>query len=77
MSPLVLQSLEDRPAHLVRTINARRGGGRESVFVPILRGVVSGLPKSLDGLILTSDLQGLVKNHAGDLEPSGVALLSA
>ena len=77
MSPLSLDSLEADPIHRVRTLNARRGGGRESALVPIVRGVVIGLPSTLDGLILTSDLQGRVADENGELQLAGVAVASA
>jgi 3',5'-cyclic-AMP phosphodiesterase len=74
MSRLVLHSLDPVPVHQVRSLNARRGGGRESALVPIVRGVISGLPGSLDGLILASDLQGRVPDESGELHLTGVAV---
>lgn len=63
--------------HRVRVLNARRGGGTETVFVPVLRGVVDGLPEELEGLVLTSDLQGVAPDDEGRLELCSVAVVEA
>jgi hypothetical protein len=77
MSRLVLQQLDLKPVHHVRVLNARSGGGRETVTVPILRGIVEGLPESLDGLILAGDLQGRAPALDGLLQLSGVSVAEA
>jgi len=51
--------IEVSPIHRVRALNAKRGGGRESVSIPILRGRVTGLPDGLEALVFTGDLQGV------------------
>lgn len=51
--------IEVSPIHRVRALNAKRGGGRASVSIPILRGRVTGLPDGLEALVFTGDLQGV------------------
>lgn len=57
---LEIDSLSARPVHELRYLNAGRRGGTETVRLPILRGVVRGLPEDIDALVATSDLQGIV-----------------
>jgi Icc-related predicted phosphoesterase len=48
-----------KPIHEVPFLHARRGGGvSEESVLAITTAKISGLPASLDGLILTADLQG-------------------
>jgi 3',5'-cyclic-AMP phosphodiesterase len=54
--------LDEKPFHRIRFINAAKGGGTESQTLPVLRGVVDDLPDTIDALLLTSDLQGVVKS---------------
>lgn len=44
----------------MRYRNAARGGGTETARLPIVVAQARGLPESLDALIATSDLQGIV-----------------
>ncbi len=53
--------LDEKPFHRMRFLNAAKGGGVESQTLPFLRGVVDQLPDTIDALLLTSDLQGVVK----------------
>jgi Icc-related predicted phosphoesterase len=57
---LVIESLSAHPVHEIRYLNAARRGGTETARLPILRGVVRGLPEGIDALVATSDLQGIV-----------------
>jgi hypothetical protein len=52
--------LEPKPAHRVRYINAKKGGGVETDQLEILRAKVDVLPHGVQGLFATSDLQGVV-----------------
>jgi 3',5'-cyclic-AMP phosphodiesterase len=74
MSRLTLRHLDSEPVHHVRVLNARSGGGTETTRVPILLGVVDGLPDSLDGLIIAGDLQGRAPAYDGLLQLSGVTV---
>lgn len=51
-------------------INAGTGGSVHEAWLPILHGTVTGLPASLDALIVASDLQGIVH------QPSAVGSLA-
>jgi Icc-related predicted phosphoesterase len=55
-----ISSLPPEPVHFIRYLNAARRGGTETVRLPVLRGGVSGLPGSIDAIVATSDLQGVV-----------------
>ncbi len=52
--------LDEKPFHRMRFLNAAKGGGTESQTLPFLHGVVDQLPDTIDALLLTSDLQGVV-----------------
>lgn len=54
-------------------LSAASGGGTESVSLPLLRVPCPSLPPSLDGLLLTSDLQGVAPapSHGGALRLLG------
>ncbi len=54
-------SLEQKPIHRIRFLNAAKRGGVESQVLPIIQGHVDKLPKGLEAILLTSDLQGVVK----------------
>ncbi|WP_155298354.1 metallophosphoesterase family protein [Deinococcus kurensis] len=60
-----LLSLQDRPFHRVRFLNAAKRGGTETGHLPFLRGQVDALPGGLDALLLTGDLQGVVRAWTG------------
>jgi Icc protein len=62
---LIIDNLSPRPIISIPYEYLEAGGGIHYAELPVLGGNVSGLPSDLDGLILTSDLQGA--------EPSGVA----
>jgi Icc protein len=48
-----------QPIHEIQFLNARRGGGAsEENVLAITTAKITGLPESLDGLVLTADLQG-------------------
>lgn len=63
-APLRIIDLERDPIHQLRFSNASKRGGVESQLLPILAGRASGLPPEVDGLVLTSDLQGVVPSYA-------------
>jgi Icc-related predicted phosphoesterase len=58
--PLAIRSLPAQPVHEIRYLNAARRGGTETLRLPVLRGVVRGLPEGIDAIVATSDLQGIV-----------------
>jgi 3',5'-cyclic-AMP phosphodiesterase len=53
--------IADRSIHRIQFLNAAKGGGAESQTLPILAGRVDRLPDGLDALLVTSDLQGVVR----------------
>jgi 3',5'-cyclic-AMP phosphodiesterase len=55
-------ALSPKPIHRVQFLNAAKGGGVESQALPILTGEVDRLPQGLDALLVTSDLQGVVRS---------------
>lgn len=57
---LFIESLDAAPLRELRYLNARRGGGTETLRLPLLSGRARGLPEGVDALIATSDLQGIV-----------------
>ncbi len=54
--------LTDRPIHRIQFLNAAKGGGSESQMLPLLAGRVDVLPEGLEALLVTSDLQGVVRS---------------
>lgn len=60
-----LLRLQERPFHRVRFLNAAKRGGTETGHLPFLRGQVDRLPGGLDALLLTGDLQGVVRDWNG------------
>ncbi|WP_394836544.1 hypothetical protein LVJ94_06510 [Pendulispora rubella] len=65
-------SLESSPLHEITYLAAASGGGTETRRLPVLRASVDALPADLDGLLLTSDLQGVAPLA---LEDGAVGLL--
>ncbi|MCE9577970.1 MAG: metallophosphoesterase [Deltaproteobacteria bacterium] len=63
-----VERIEDAPVHRLRFLNAGRGGRVESQILAIQRGRASGLPTDLAALVLTGDLQGVVRSPRGDAE---------
>lgn len=61
-SAMRILALSPKPIHRVQFLNAAKGGGVESQALPILLGQVDRLPESLDALLVTSDLQGVVRS---------------
>jgi 3',5'-cyclic-AMP phosphodiesterase len=53
--------LTEKTIHRIQFLNAAKGGGVESQSLPILQGKVDVLPKGLEALLVTSDLQGIVQ----------------
>ena len=53
--------LDPHPIHRIAFLNAGKRGGVVSEMLPILRGRVDELPAGLAALLLTSDLQGVVR----------------
>ncbi len=66
--------LDRQPLHRLRFLNAAPRGGVVSEVLPIVRGRVDALPDGLDALVLTSDLQGVVRSTSGELVLLGIAL---
>lgn len=62
--------LNNDPLDQYPYINAGTGGSVHEAWLPILHGTVTGLPASLDALIVASDLQGIVH------QPSAVRSLA-
>lgn len=59
-----IQSLDSRPVHEIRCLNAGRNPGHfAEERIPVLTGVVSGLPDGIDALVVTSDLQARETFH--------------
>lgn len=54
-------SLEKKPTHHLQFLNAAKGGGVESQVLSIIQGRVHKLPEGLEAILLTSDLQGVVR----------------
>jgi len=52
-------SVASNPVHEITYFAAASGGGTEARRLPVLRATVDALPLELDGLLLTSDLQGV------------------
>lgn len=57
-------SLDPKPLHLLRYLNAARRGGTEVRRLRFEQAVVEGLPRSLSALVATADLQGIVADPA-------------
>lgn len=56
---LEITHIDAEPIESIPSVNAAPGGRSiEYTFVPIYKAYVEGLPESLDGLLVTSDLQG-------------------
>lgn len=56
---LRITRIDPEPLERIPSVNAAPGGRRtEYTFVPVYRAYVEGLPESLQGLLVTSDLQG-------------------
>lgn len=73
-----LLHLEPRPLGQVLYLNARRGGGTETLRLGLTRARVRGLPEGLDALITASDLQGIVPDpRTGEAQLLGVAVAEA
>ena len=71
-----LLSLQERPFHRVRFLNAAKRGGTETGHLPFLRGQVDRLPGGLDALLLTGDLQGVMRDWNSFRKPSPWLLAS-
>lgn len=71
--------IDERPTTTLPYLSAKRGGGTESLALPILMGTAEGLPHDIDALVITSDLQGVAPTHraGGASELLGVALAEA
>jgi 3',5'-cyclic-AMP phosphodiesterase len=57
-----IDRLHDRPIAEVRYLNASRRGRPESARLTVQRATTRGLPGSLDAIVVTSDLQGIVRD---------------
>jgi len=62
------------PIHEIEYLDAAPGGGSQLRRLPLLRGIVDGLPAELDGLLIASDLQGRARAGDGELRLLGEAL---
>lgn len=77
---MALEIVDDQPVpvHELRYLNARRGGGTTVARLVIAQARVRGLPRSLDALVATSDLQGIVPApHTREAQLLGVAVADA
>lgn len=61
---IIIDSIEKRPFHGIQYIHPKSGGGIEYSNFPIYRAQATGFPREVDGIIVTSDLQGVVHNGA-------------
>ena len=80
MSTLRITHVEPRPALEIESFSAASGGGRtERRPIPVLRAHVEGLPAALDGVYITSDLQGRERADASphDRRLTGLAVAEA
>jgi Icc-related predicted phosphoesterase len=55
-----VESIDPEPFHAFPYLNAKSGGGTMTVSCPLFRAWVDRLPRDVDALVLTSDLQGVV-----------------
>lgn len=71
-----ISELQNKPISRVRYLNAGRRGKAETAQLPVLL-AKGDLPASLDALICTSDLQGVVPSYNGPNRLLGVHLVDA
>jgi Icc-related predicted phosphoesterase len=70
--------LSAKPFYRTSYLNAARGGGVEQQHLPWFKGTISRLPQGLDALLVTSDLQGVVRDwHTQQTELLGIAVTRA
>ncbi len=74
-----ITALSSEPIAVLPYWNARRGGGTERVRLPLLRATTPDLPSGLEGLVITSDLQGRTEDDrlVGISVPGWLADLAA
>lgn len=53
--------LQEKPIHRIQFLNAAKRGGVESQVLSITKARVDSLPNSLEAILVTGDLQGVVK----------------
>lgn len=76
MTGMQVLEVQTRPFHRLRFLNAGKRGGREVEHLPFVTGKVDVLPAGLEALLLTSDLQGVVKGWDGTSHLLGEALVA-
>lgn len=70
--------LSNDPLDQYPYINAGTGGTVQEAWLPILHGTVTGLPASLDALIVASDLQGIIsRSSAGELHTNSTSVTTS
>lgn len=70
--------LSNDPLDQYPYINAGTGGTVQEAWLPILHGTVTGLPTSLDALIVASDLQGIVsRSSSGELHTNSTSVTTS
>jgi Icc protein len=70
--------LNEQPVHQLRYLNPARGGGTEAQVLTFTRARVTDLPGSLDAIVVTSDLQGIVPDpYTGEAGLLGVSVADA
>ena len=76
---MLITELKPEPFVTVAYLSACRRGGTESLMLPLLRASASGLPDNVDGVVVTSDLQGIAPTYrsGGAGELLGLALAEA
>ena len=58
-----ITQIDPEPLIKIPSINVAPGGGRtEQREIPVLHGRVTGLPPTVKGLLITSDMQGFESN---------------
>jgi Icc-related predicted phosphoesterase len=72
-----INALDAAPLHQLRFLNAARGGGVEHRRLGIARGRAIGLPAEVAALVLTGDLQGVVRAPDGTTKLLGIAVAAA
>ncbi len=72
-----VESLETRPLTSIRYTNAGKRGGIEHCHLPVFRARVDSLPQGLNGILASSDLQGVAPDpkHDGELRLLGEVLI--
>ena len=69
-------AVEREPVSLMRYLVAGKRGKPESALLPVYLGTAAWIPVEFDGLVITSDLQGVVPDEAtGEMRQMGIAVV--